>query len=494
MGMAERGSGRARLRDWLSPYVHLSNNALSLIGVVLVTSAGILWLFLLPASFGAAAANPYLNILTVMILPAAFFGGLILIPLGLFLKLRRDRKAGRGEGPFPALTWGSLAARRLALFLLITTVANLIIGGHLSYTSVHYMDSVQFCGTTCHTVMQPEYTAYQNSPHSRVACVQCHIGPGASWAVKSKIDGLRQVWAVMWNSYERPIPTPVRELRPARETCETCHWPQKFAPNRLRIINKFGDDEKSTRTRTVLLMHLGGGMSGPLTHKGIHGAHLGPGITIRYAHADEARQKITRIAYENKASGRSVEYAPSDQSQAKAASMRVMDCMDCHNRPSHTFELPERAVDQALSDGRLDPSLPFVKKRVVEVLRKKYASDAEAAVEIPKAIRAFYPGMSSADQASATAIAIWRRNVFPQMNVTWGAYPNNIGHTDFPGCFRCHEDTKVNVADGKTAMTQDCNTCHQLLAMEEEQPKVLSDLGLEAAPQTTSAAAATGGQ
>ena len=136
-----------------------------------------------------------------------------------------------------------------------------------------YMDSVTFCGQTCHTVMQPEYTAYQNSPHSHVECVKCHIGPGASWFVKSKLSGVGQVFAVTFNTYPKPIPTPVHNLRPARETCETCHWPQKYGEDRVQVINKFADDETNTITKTVLLMKIGGGNHGI----GIHGTHLGAG-------------------------------------------------------------------------------------------------------------------------------------------------------------------------------------------------------------------------
>lgn len=208
------------LKSWLAPYVYLSNNWISLTGVVLVTTAAVLWLFLLPVMISEHVDNPYLNIVTMMFLPGAFFLGLVLIPLGEYLRFRRERRAGRYPGQLPKVDFGSPSLRKLLIFLVATTAANIVIGGQLVYRGVHYMESASFCGTTCHKVMKPEYTAYQNSAHSRVACVQCHIGPGASWAVRSKIDGIRQVWAVLLNSYDRPIPTPVHELRPARETCE----------------------------------------------------------------------------------------------------------------------------------------------------------------------------------------------------------------------------------------------------------------------------------
>jgi nitrate/TMAO reductase-like tetraheme cytochrome c subunit len=480
------------IKSWLAPYVYLSNNWISLTGVVLVTTAAVLWLFLLPVMISEHLENPYLNILTVMFLPAAFFLGLILIPLGEFIRFRGERRAGRFPGGMPTLELGSPAVRKLLIFIAVTTVANVIIGGQLVYRGVHYMESVQFCGTTCHSVMKPEYTAYQNSPHSRVACVQCHIGPGASWAVKSKIDGVRQVWAVMLNNYSRPIPTPVHTLRPARETCEQCHWPQKFGSNRLRVIDKYADDEPNSHTRTVLLMRLGGGASGAEAHTGIHGAHLGPGITIRYAHADERRQNLPWISYENTVKGRKAEYLANDAKADAVRGMpvRIMDCMDCHTRPSHSFDLPDRAMDRALASGLIDAKLPFIKKHGVDVLKVEYTSEQDARSKIPAAIAAFYPGQESGRRAGDEVLAIWNRNIFPEMQIKWGTYPNNVGHTDFPGCFRCHDEKNVNVADKSKTMTQDCSACHQLVAMDEPAPKILSDLGLEPAPS----APATSGQ
>jgi nitrate/TMAO reductase-like tetraheme cytochrome c subunit len=492
--MAERDRGG--ITSWLAPYIYLANNWISLTGVVLVTSAAVLWLFLLPITIaGTETDNPYLNILTIMILPAAFFLGLVLIPAGEYLRFRRERRLGRYPGELPSINLGSPTVRKLLIFLVVTTAANVVIGGQLVYRGVHYMESVSFCGTACHKVMKPEYTAYQNSAHSRVACVQCHIGPGASWAVRSKIDGIRQVWAVMLNNYERPIPTPIEDLRPARETCEQCHWPQKFGADRLRVVDKFAEDEQNTHTKTVLLMRLGGGVSGPGMHAGIHGAHLGPGVSIRYAQADEGRQNLPWISYENTVAGRKVEYRANDAKTDAIRGMRVrlMDCMDCHTRPSHAFDLPDRAVDRALAHGDIDAKLPFIKKRAVEVLKVDYASEQEAATKIPAAIAALYPGQESARQAGQAVLAIWSRNIFPEMRIKWGTYPNNIGHTDFPGCFRCHDEKNVNVADSSKTMSQDCSTCHQLLAMDEPDPKVLSDLGLaQAAP--TAGSGQAGGQ
>jgi hypothetical protein len=167
-----------------------------------------------------------------------------------------------------------------------------------------------------------------------------------------------------------------------------------------------------------------------------------------------------------------------------------MDCMDCHNRPTHAFSLPERSVDEAISAGDIPPSLPYVRKKAVELLRAEYPSSQQAEASIRSQLQRFYreqyPALSETrkaeiERAAAGIVAIYRRNVFPAMKVQWGTYPNNIGHTDFPGCFRCHDDQHKS-SDG-AVVRQDCSSCHQILAMGEEAPKILADLGLEPAPQ-----------
>jgi hypothetical protein len=468
-----RGSGGR----WLSPLIHLSNNWISLAGVVLTTTATVFWLFLLPTTLRGDTDNPYIGILAFLALPAPFFLGLLMIPLGMWIKRRRTGDAGIYPVDFPALAWSNPELRKLAYFIGVTTVINVVVASQLSYGAVNYMDSVTFCGKTCHNVMQPEYTAYQNSPHSRVECVKCHIGPGAGWFVRSKLSGVGQVIAVTFDTYPRPIPTPVRNLRPARETCEACHWPQKYGEDRVRIISKFADDEHNTLTKTVLLMKVGGGNGGI----GIHGTHLGPGVHIRYA-SDESRQTIPWVEYDGPG-GKKV-YAVADAKTA-GLPMREMDCMDCHNRPTHTYELPDRGLDRVMNAGELSASLPFAKKEALELIKMNYTSREEALQRIPAAFAKYYqdryPDVWAARRGEITAggkaaLEVWDRNVFPAMKVTWGAYPNNLGHMDFPGCFRCHDGS--HSTKGGDSITQDCNACHNLLAVDEASPKILGDLGI----------------
>jgi hypothetical protein len=469
-------------RGPLSPLVHLANNWISLIGVVLVTTTTVFWMFLLPTTLKGVASSPYIGILTYMGIPAVFFLGLALIPFGIFVRNRSEHAAGLYPANFPPLTWENADLRRLVMFVLVTTLINMVVASQATYAAINYMDTPQFCGATCHTVMQPEYTAYQNSPHSRVDCVTCHIGAGATWFVRSKLSGTGQVIAVMLNNYPRPIPSPVHNLRPARETCETCHWPQRYSEDKLRIFPSYAEDQANTRTETVMMVKVGGGNKGI----GIHGTHLGAGIKIRYWHSDEERQNIPRIEYDNANDGTKTLYlADKTKNDLTGLTEREMDCMDCHNRPAHSFQLPDRAVNEAMFANRISAALPFAKKESLALLKATYASRDEAKVKIPAAFQKFYQDNYPSDYAqhrgdvvssASTVLEIYQRNVFPDMKVSWGKYPLNIGHTDFPGCFRCHDEAHKS-SDGKT-VTQDCGACHNMLANDEANPKILVDLGL----------------
>lgn len=456
----------------------LTQHWLSLLGLALVATALISWLFVLPQQIRGHVENPYVGIVVFLILPAIFFTGLLLIPVGVYLSKHQIR-GSLAEETFDRKS----ALRRIAWFFGATTLLNILIGTQVTYRAVKHMETAQFCGATCHT-MAPEFAAYQNSPHSKVECVGCHVAPGLSGWVDSKANGTRQLVETVMNSSPRPIPSALESSRlvPARETCENCHWPQKFGGVTLRVINKYAEDETNTRTQTVFMMMIGGNK-----FEGIHGAHLGPGIQIRFAVADAKRQGIPWIEYRNANSGVVKTFASSG-SPADPATMLPkfeMQCVDCHNRPTHTFDMPERAMDKALARGDIAITLPYIKKRGMEVLKADYRTSQEAADKLPSAVVSFYqksyPELAAArseaiSQAGQAILAIYNRNVFPDLKVTWGTYPNNLGHMDFPGCFRCHDGSHA-AADG-TTITQDCNTCHEPLAMEETSPEILKTLGI----------------
>jgi hypothetical protein len=279
----------------------------------------------------------------------------------------------------------------------------------------------------------------------------------------------------------------VEQLRPARETCEQCHWPMMFTGDRLIVRKKFSDDEKNTPLTTVLLMKIGGHNGQEAV--GIHGRHLDLKSRVQYIATDRQRQVLPQVTYVDD-NGKKVEFASTDvkptSAQLAAGESRAMDCVDCHNRPAHTFQLPERAVDQAMSLGFISPDLPFIKKQATAVLKASYPDRDQASTRIAASLndyyRSSYPDAyrdkrSTIDAAIHEVQAIYLRNVFPAMNITWGTYPNNLGHADFPGCFRCH-DGSHSTADGRT-ISNDCDACHTLLAVDEPNPKVLADLGMK---------------
>jgi len=481
-------SPQSTVRDWARLIYYLSQNTISLIGVVLTTSSAItlmgFWIydFVLPGP-----PHPYVGILLFLILPALFLLGLILVPIGILLRRRKLRAAGELPTLYPAIDLGTPMVRNGLLFVGVATLLNVLIFGFASYRGVSYMDSTTFCGLTCHTVMAPEYSAYQNSPHARVECVDCHIGPGAGWFVRSKLSGLRQVFAVTLKTYSRPIPSPVEYLRPARETCEQCHWPQRFSGDKFLVKTNYKDDEKNTPLTTALVLKIGGGTRPGSA--GIHGRHLDIGSRIHYISIDEHRQVIPVVYYTDD-QGKTVEYVSSDikatKEQLAKGESRAMDCIDCHNRPTHAFELPENAVDLRMFRGAISRELPYIRKKAVELLKADYPDRDTARARIVEGITAYYrstyPDIYNSkralvEQAADAVAAVYLRNIFPDMKVTWGVHPNNLGHNDFPGCFRCHDGSHSS-ADGQT-ISNDCTACHNLLAVQEENPKVLRDLGLQ---------------
>src|ERR1700740_1928407 len=434
--MADMNSRRT-LREWIRLLYHLGENTISLVGVVLTTSSAVtliaFWIydFVLPGP-----PHPYVGILLFLILPALFLLGLLLIPVGIFFHRRKLRVAGELPEVFPPVNLQTPRIRNTLLFVGIATFLNVMIFAFASYQGVAYMDSTTFCGQTCHTVMSPEFSAYQNWAHSRVECVECHIGPGASWFVRSKLSGLRQVFAVTFHTYSRPIPSPVKYLRPARDTCEQCHWPQRFTGDKFLVNTSYKDDEKNTPQTDVLLLKVGGRASQGSV--GIHGRHLADAARIHYISTDAERQTIPVVDYTDD-QGKTTEFVSTDakptQQQWDKGEHRTMDCVDCHNRPTHAFDLPENAVDKQMSLGHISPELPYLRKKAVEVLKVNYPTREVARQNIIAELNNFYrrnypqiyqPRRALVQQAGDEVAAIYLRNIFPEMRVTWGVHPNNL--------------------------------------------------------------------
>ena len=475
-----------------APLIRLfGTNWITMFGASLTTVSGLAIVGFMLLGLLGLADSPYIAIMALLVLPGVFVLGLLAIPIGLFWERRQRRLHPERIEPdrrrFPVINLNKNRVRRIIAGVGVLTGVNVLLIAIVSYEGVVYMETTEFCGQVCHVVMEPEFASYQNSPHSRVKCVDCHIGPGAPWFVRSKLSGVGQVVAVTLNNYRRPIPTPVENLRPSQDTCEQCHWPHRFTGDPIKVIRRFSDDEVNTPLTTVLLMHIGGGSR----EKGIHSWHIDPDKETVYATSDRERKEVLWV--EVKEDGKVTRYVRDglDESEPDVAETRVMDCIDCHNRPTHVYDLPGPAMDQALADGRMSREIPYIKKAGVEILEKAAAQDVTAQ-DVGSMVQSFYreqhpefyeSNRKSVDQAAEAIQAIYARNVFPRMKVTWGTYPNHVGHQsyqdreDYPGCFRCHNGELSNEA-GDT-IDQDCSVCHTVLAWDEESPAVLAELGLE---------------
>jgi hypothetical protein len=463
---------------WFFPL--LWTNWLTLLGAILATLSGCILAAALMLEFVSPLQTPYINAIIFLITPFFFVAGLGLIPLGLLWHRRRQRKTGQAsEDKLLAalrLAMEDRASRRRLVWFGVATLANVLIIAGVGHKALTWMDSVKFCGTLCHSVMAPEYNAYLQSPHSRVSCVSCHIGPGASWAVKSKLDGLRQVWHLAWGTYDRPIPSPVKELRPARDTCEQCHWPAKFHGNRVAVYPHFQDDEKNTLATNAILLRVGGEDPKTKRFRGIHW-HVSPEVQLRYQALDEKREKIGRITRIEK--GQVIAEYDAEGGDAPVVEERLMDCVDCHNRPSHIYDRNRgAAVDRGFREGLLDGSVPYLRRSTFALLERQDRGREGIQAEFRNELAALYAkehpevqlASDALERAAAGIAALYLHNIYPEMRLGWETHSFHLGHggdeRDRHGCFRCH-DEQHRANDGK-AISQDCDLCHEILAQDEK--------------------------
>jgi nitrate/TMAO reductase-like tetraheme cytochrome c subunit len=450
---------------------------LAMAGLGLVLTGIVLWACLLPMHLRGGAENPYIGLAStgaggVLVL------GMVLTPIGLYFGRRRVAAriaAGLHDTRTP---W-----RRLIVFLVVVSMLNLVIASQTTQSVVHRMESRQFCGS-CH-VMTPEFRAFDQSPHAALLCVDCHVGDGALGFVKAKWQGARQLYMVATDTVPRPIHAGIEsgKLVASAETCERCHSKQHPSNASLKLIQSYGEDEANTPETTLLTMNVGGAHLG-----GIHGAHNREGVEISFVAKDAARQDIPLVEYRDTKSGITRTYKKSGVDAAALANAPriAMQCYDCHNRVGHDFQTPDKAVDQAITEGLIPANLPFVKKNALEVLKKEYPSNDAAASAIPAGFASAYAaGDAEVARSRAADIAqtggvlaqIYARNVFPDLGVTWGMYPDNSSHQQTPGCFRCHDGD--HVAAGGETITNNCFRCHHPAAVAETDPEVLQLLGVD---------------
>jgi hypothetical protein len=451
-----------------------SKNWLTIIGSIIAGINLILILLLFVISTIFNKANTNLGLFIYIILPGFMILGLLLIPVGMIRERKNVRKKDVPETKrLPRIDLNDPSHRNAFVIFTITTIVVLVLSTMGSFEAYHMTESVEFCGTLCHQVMEPENTAYQNSPHANVLCVECHVGSGASWYVKSKISGLRQVYAVLTNTYPRPIPTPLHDLRPARETCEKCHWPQKFYARSLWTKKYFLADSLNTEWDIILQMKTGPEYSGLGLIEGIHW-HINPAVNIEYISENDKRENITYVKYSNKTTGEVTIYRNADNpvsdSLITASETRTMDCIDCHNRPSHNYNSPNVYFDKAMLTGEVSKDIPFFKKVSMGVLRETFSTNDTAMLKISDGISSYYKSdlsdyyaknKSLIDTSIATIQLAYSQNTFPKMKVAYDLYPEHIGHLETNGCFRCHNGSFK--ADNGRTITKDCNLCHTIV-------------------------------
>jgi nitrate/TMAO reductase-like tetraheme cytochrome c subunit len=429
----------------------LSRNPVSILGAWITTLAAFAFLTFYALEAFALVASPYAGLVGFVAVPALFLLGLLLIPLGMWWEGRRRRR-GREPWPWPAIDLGRPRTRTVVAGVLVLTLVNLAIVTVATTGALHYMETNAFCGMVCHTPMAPEFTAHPAFAHANVDCVGCHVAPGAGGALRAKMNGARQAWEFLAGSYARPIATPARNLPAAEETCARCHAVERMAPTVHRIKRSYDEDEANTETATPLEM---------LT-RSAHW-HARPDVVVEYLAADPGRETIPYVRVTEQGGG-AIEYAASSAEAKPDGPWRRMDCLDCHNRPAHTMSASaEAAVDRAIAADEISASVPFVRREAVKALTVEYPSRAAALDGIRRSLDAFYRATPAPPEDVAGAIRaterLYRVNVFPDMNVTWGTYLSLLGHAENPGCFRCHDDD--HKAPSGALIRQDCELCHR---------------------------------
>jgi nitrate/TMAO reductase-like tetraheme cytochrome c subunit len=448
----------------MKPRSHF-NNWISAIGGVLAVGALFSFALLVWMDFTQGDKNPYLGIFTYIVAPGFLITGLVLVFVGAWAQRRWALRHAAAPDKWRLDFSDRVHRQRLVLFG-AGALAFIMLSAFGSYQTYHYSESTQFCGQVCHSAMNPEFAAYKRGAHARVDCVECHVGSGAQWFVKAKLNGTHQLIAFTLDNYQRPIPTPVKNLRPAQDTCEKCHWPEKFAGNVERNFEHFLSNKSNTAYAARMLLHVNQSRPGaPLG--GIHW-HVGSTERVEYYATDEKRQDIPWMRVTNLHDGTArVFRIDAFKGEPPADKIRVMDCMDCHNRPAHVFPTANEAVEKAMVAGALSTKLPNIKRVAVQAMtQKEITTSAEASQKIADFLRAKYNAPSvSADVPGAIAAVqqIFAGTIFPERKADWRVYPNNIGHKDWPGCFRCHDD-KHKTSLGQPVRSSDCTSCHTIIA------------------------------
>ncbi len=473
------GSGGAgNPRPFRTP--RILQNWIGLAGGVLAASAIFAFIFLFAIDIFARQSNPYMGILAYVVAPAFFFMGVGLIALGYILQ-RRHRKKTRGE-PIPLVLSINLTNKRhrriLGVFV-FGAIGFLLLTAFGSYQSYHVTETVGFCGEACHVPMEPQFVTYQHSHHASVQCAECHVGPGATAYLKTKVNGVKQLYHATLGDFQRPIRLTERDKRPTEETCGNCHWRERFIGNLEKTRHHFLADETNTPFSVRLLVNVGGGdpVTGPVT--GSHW-HTNLANKVEFITTDESESQIPWIRLTEADGKTTVFKTPEFTGNPTDHPILTMDCMDCHNRPAHRFDSPNDAVDLALLSKRIDPTIPWVKKNAVDALSRIYPDRSNAKQEIETYLTSQYPDDPRTPALVSQVQSIYQLNFFPEMKADWRAYPDQAGHKDSAGCFRCHDGNHVAETDGRPLKGSECSSCHVILAQGNgEEFQKLDSKGLD---------------
>lgn len=454
---------------------HSYYNYLSYIGSIIALVGLFMFIFLFVISFFLSEGESYLGLFMWIVVPSFIVIGLFIIPIGMIIQHRKDKtQKVIHDKSWPTVNLNEPRTRNAVVIFGIGSLFFLLLSAVGSYEAFHYTESVEFCGTLCHDVMKPEYVAYHNSSHAKVSCVECHVGSGAGWYARSKLSGLYQVYAVTTGIFPRPIPTPIQNLRPAQETCEECHWPQKFYARKLVMNKHYLHDEDNTEWDINLQMKIGPAYSALGLEEGIHW-HINPDIKVEYIPKDSTRTSIPWVRYTNLKTGELRIYEDTDdllsEDMIKPELIRKVDCMDCHNRPSHDYHTPIKFINNAITSGKISQKLPGIKVLAMEILAVDFPTTDSAMKYIDSEVKNYYSSnypeiyQNKQDlilQAISGIQEEFKKNIFPEMKVKWNVYPNHIGHLEFNGCFRCHND-RHSTKDGRV-ISKDCNLCHTIVS------------------------------
>ena len=447
-------------------------NPVGLLGIVITVTGFTSGVVLLGIDM-VRHGSPYIGTLVYMVVPGIVGVGVGVAIVGALWGAWRRKRKGT-EFVFPALDLNDAGTMRRLLVVLAVVLVIGVIAALGSYRAYHFMESVEFCGLVCHKVMKPEHTAHQSSPHSNVSCIKCHLAPGVDNFVRAKVGGLHQAYATLRGTYHRPIETPIKNAQ--KESCYTCHQPNRSFGTALRTWTYFLPDEENSPWTVAMHLDVGNGKpeQGPIS--GIHW-HTSVKGKVEYIAGGEEHKVIPWVRATNP-DGTVTVYRTEEEDevlteeQVAAGPVKQMDCFDCHNRPAHQFLSPNEALDRAMLARRIDASMPEIKLKAAELLAGEYEAEGQALAAIEKGLREEFADHAGLEGAVREVASIYRNNFFPEMKVSWRAYPDHIAHKETPGCFRCHDGE--HVSDSGKKITHACETCHTVVA--QGAGRELSDL------------------